>query len=145
MKLRSTTTLLLTLTACAALSGGTAATTGALAMQAPSPTAKPKVLVFFKSESAELTPSGLFLVEEVGRRLDSEDAGKSARLVGHANEMADAEADLALSIERAKAVEMVLLDQGIAADRITAYGVGREGTGHGISRDFDKRVDFFVE
>jgi outer membrane protein OmpA-like peptidoglycan-associated protein len=80
--------------------------------------------VLFATNKAELLPTAQVKLQEVGKALTQQD--KDARIVveGHTDAQGADDMNLALSQRRADAVKTYLVSQGIAADRITAVGIG---------------------
>lgn len=81
--------------------------------------------VLFASGQVQLVDGGLASLEEVVDLLQTEPA-KKIRVEGHTDSRGDAEANLQLSDQRANAVMEALISLGVAADRITALGMGED-------------------
>jgi len=95
----------------------------------PAATDLPKRFVFddlnFESGSTQLTPDGQRALSSLLAVLK---AYPSVRVVleGHTDATGDAAANKTLSQQRAEAVKQMLVDGGVAADRIGAQGYGQE-------------------
>jgi len=81
--------------------------------------------VLFASGQVQLVDGGLSSLEEVVDLLQTEPE-KQIRVEGHTDSRGDAEANLQLSDQRANAVMEALISLGVAADRVTALGMGED-------------------
>ncbi len=81
--------------------------------------------VLFASGQVQLVDGGLASLEEVVDLLQTE-PDKKIRVEGHTDSRGDAEANLQLSDQRANAVMEALISLGVAADRISALGMGED-------------------
>ena len=81
--------------------------------------------VLFASGQVQLVDGGLASLEEVVDLLQTE-PDKKIRVEGHTDSRGDAEANLQLSDQRATAVMEALISLGVAADRVTALGMGED-------------------
>ena len=81
--------------------------------------------VLFASGQMQLVEGGLASLEEVVDLLQTE-PDKKIRVEGHTDSRGDAEANLQLSDQRANAVMEALVSLGVAADRVTALGMGED-------------------
>ena len=81
--------------------------------------------VLFASGQAQLVEGGRSSLEEVVDLLQTE-PDKKIRVEGHTDSRGDAEANLELSEKRAQAVREALISLGVAADRVTALGMGED-------------------
>lgn len=81
--------------------------------------------VLFASGEVELVEGGQSSLEEVVDLLQTE-PDKQIRVEGHTDSRGDAEANVLLSEQRAQAVRQALINLGVAADRITALGMGED-------------------
>jgi outer membrane protein OmpA-like peptidoglycan-associated protein len=81
--------------------------------------------VLFASGQTTLVEGGLSSLEEVVDLLQTE-PDKQIRVEGHTDSLGDAEANLLLSEQRAKAVLEALVSLGVASDRISSLGMGED-------------------
>ena len=81
--------------------------------------------VLFASGQVQLVEGGLASLEEVVDLLQTE-PNKKIRVEGHTDSRGDAEANLQLSDQRANAVMEALVSLGVAAERVTALGMGED-------------------
>ena len=81
--------------------------------------------VLFASGQVQLVDGGLASLEEVVDLLQTEPS-KKIRVEGHTDSRGEAEANLELSDLRANAVMEALVSLGVAADRVTALGMGED-------------------
>ena len=81
--------------------------------------------VLFASGQTMLVEGGLSSLEEVVDLLQTE-PDKKIRVEGHTDSLGDAEANLLLSEQRAKAVLEALVSLGVASDRISSLGMGED-------------------
>jgi outer membrane protein OmpA-like peptidoglycan-associated protein len=81
--------------------------------------------VLFASGETELVEGGLSSLEEVVDLLQTE-PDKKIRVEGHTDSLGDAETNMQLSEKRAQAVRDALISLGVAADRVTALGMGED-------------------
>ena len=81
--------------------------------------------VLFASGQTTLVEGGRSSLAEVVDLLQTE-PDKKIRVEGHTDSLGDAEANLSLSEQRAQAVLEALVSLGVAADRISALGMGED-------------------
>jgi outer membrane protein OmpA-like peptidoglycan-associated protein len=81
--------------------------------------------VLFASGQTQLVEGGLSSLKEVVDLLQTE-PDKKIRVEGHTDSLGDAETNLQLSEQRAQAVREALISLGVAADRVTALGMGED-------------------
>ncbi len=81
--------------------------------------------VLFASGETGLVEGGRSSLEEVVDLLQTEPS-KKIRVEGHTDSSGDSERNLGLSGQRAQAVRDALIELGVAADRITAVGMGED-------------------
>ena len=81
--------------------------------------------VLFASGQTTLVEGGRSSLEEVVDLLQTE-PDKKIRVEGHTDSRGDAEANLLLSEQRAKAVLEALVSLGVASDRISSEGMGED-------------------
>ena len=81
--------------------------------------------VLFASGEVELVEGGQSSLEEVVDLLQAE-PDKKIRVEGHTDSSGDSETNLELSEQRAQAVRQALINLGVAADRVTALGMGED-------------------
>lgn len=81
--------------------------------------------VLFASGEAQLVEGGRSSLEEVVDLLQTE-PDKKIRVEGHTDSLGDAETNLKLSEQRAQAVREALISLGVAAERISAMGMGED-------------------
>jgi len=97
-------------------------------MKAPKkPEFEPVVLksgALFTSGKATLGSAGLSELDALAAKIKATDTIRSIEIIGHTDSMGDAAMNQTLSESRAAAVKAYLVKQGIAADRITASGMG---------------------
>jgi outer membrane protein OmpA-like peptidoglycan-associated protein len=110
----------------AAPSRGIRAVTPGPAPRAPAPAPSIDLAIPFNSGAATVAPKGAGIVAALGHALASPDlAGDHFKIEGHADTVGVAAANLALSQRRAESVVATLTERyGIAADRLSAVGVG---------------------
>ena len=89
----------------------------------------PKTFVFdhlnFETGSTQLTPESGATVNDLAQVLKAY-PNAQVQLTGHTDNTGTPEANLTLSRDRANAVMGMLVNQGVAADRITTAGYGQE-------------------
>ncbi len=81
--------------------------------------------VVFASGQATLVEGGRSSLEEVVDLLQTE-PDKKIRVEGHTDSLGDADENLLLSEQRAKAVLEALVSMGVASDRISSLGMGED-------------------
>jgi len=81
--------------------------------------------VLFASGEVHLVEGAQSSLEEVVDLLQTE-PDKKIRVEGHTDSRGDAEANLQLSGQRAQAVREALINLGVAADRVSALGMGED-------------------
>ena len=91
--------------------------------------AAPRTFVFdhlnFESGSIQLTPDSTKTVNDLAQILRAY-PNAHIQLTGHTDNTGSADANRALSSSRADAVKVMLVSQGVAADRITTQGFGQD-------------------
>jgi len=102
----------------------------------PAPKVEPKKPAFepvvlksgalFASGKASLGNDGLSELDALAAKIKATDTIRSIEIIGHTDSMGDAAMNQKLSESRAAAVKAYLVKQGIAADRITASGMGED-------------------
>lgn len=103
--------------------------------------------VLFELGQTELQPSARSNLDDVAELLLSE-PDKRVRIEGHTDASGPAGVNERISLERAEAVKAALVGMGVAADRITAIGMGEEfpiasnDSAEGRSRN--RRVDVIL-
>ncbi len=105
--------------------------------------------VLFTSDKAELLPTAEAKLSEVARALTQQN--RDARIVveGHTDSQGSDSYNLDLSMQRAEAVRAYLTEHGVAADRISAKGmgesqpIGKNSTPQG--RANNRRVEIVVQ
>lgn len=80
-------------------------------------------IVEFESGSANLTPTGLGILDDIAGVLQGL-GNKAVTITGHTDNVGNPTANLALSNERAEAVKKYLIDQNIHAARFSTTGKG---------------------
>ena len=116
----------------------------ALAALPPAPVS---FLVYFLSGSDEFTEESKIhvaqLIEEMGRRPSPE-----ITVIGHTDRVGSDQANDALSLQRAGRVKELLIQRGVAADRINAAGRGERDplvpTADGVDEPRNRRVEISV-
>jgi len=138
------------------LSGALHAAEGGIAFSAPSSTetkadafARKTLTVTFKSGSAELDQNGKTIIEIGFADVARQFAGSRVRLVGHTDNVGNAQSNLTLSMRRAEAVKVYLVKKyGFDPNRFITQGkgqtvpVGSNDTEDG--REKNRRVDFEI-
>jgi outer membrane protein OmpA-like peptidoglycan-associated protein len=81
--------------------------------------------VLFASGEVQLVEGGQSSLEEVVDLLQTEPE-KKIRVEGHTDSSGDAQENLELSEQRAQAVREALINLGVAADRVSALGMGED-------------------
>lgn len=81
--------------------------------------------VVFASGSDVLTPEAMAVLDEVVAAMERHPS-PVVEVAGHTDDVGDAEANAALSQRRAASVRAYLVDQGIAAERLSSLGVGED-------------------
>jgi OmpA-OmpF porin, OOP family len=89
----------------------------------------PKTFVFdhlnFDTGGAQLTPDSVQTVNNLSQVLKAYPNAR-VQLSGHTDNSGSAEANQALSLDRANAVKAMLVNQGVPAERISAQGFGQD-------------------
>lgn len=117
-----------------------------VAAPAPAPMAK-TFEVFFDFDKYNITPAGQKVIDQA---VASAKAGNATRidLTGHTDTVGSDKYNLALSLKRANAVKAVMVKEGIAADIISAKGVGKAGllvpTPDGVREAQNRRVEILI-
>ena len=87
----------------------------------------PQTFVFdhlnFQSGSSQITPDSLKSVNDLAQILKAY-PNVQVQVVGHTDNIGNAESNQALSLARAEAVKTVLVGQGISAERVATQGFG---------------------
>lgn len=81
-------------------------------------------VVNFASGSAEVPPGARGVLRAAARALAGRPAADRLRITGHTDNVGDAAANLALSLQRALAVRAVLIGEGVPDDTLLADGAG---------------------
>lgn len=94
---------------------------------APAPVPDVVVLkgVNFANNSAQLTPESATILDDVAQRLNQR-RDVRAEVAGHTDDRGDANYNRSLSQRRAESVRNYLVSKGVAADRLTARGYGKD-------------------
>jgi len=106
-----------------------------------------KVVLYFETGSTTLRPESNRQLNEFAGAMAA-DPNAHVNVTGYTDNLGNAATNTSLSQERADAVKSDLVRQGIAADRITAKGLGEEdpiadnATAHG--RELNRRVSVEV-
>ena len=82
--------------------------------------------VLFATNKSELLPAAQTKLQEVARALTQQDKDSKILIEGHTDSQGADDMNMALSQRRAESVKNYLVSQGMAADRITAVGVGKQ-------------------
>lgn len=104
-------------------------------------------IVEFESGSAILTASGLKILDEMAAAMNKVQ-GKNIKIVGHTDNVGQAQSNLKLSQQRAEAVKNYLISKNIAAVRLSLEGKGAQqpvadnSTAEG--RQKNRRIEFIV-
>jgi outer membrane protein OmpA-like peptidoglycan-associated protein len=103
----------------------------------------PEQAIFFEVGSATLDANALSTAREVARTLLKKEG--AVQLTGHADDQGPEARNDELSLQRAEAVKKVLVEAGVAADRLSTRGAGRrepvtQSTGFG--RSLNRSVTF---
>lgn len=80
--------------------------------------------VLFQSAQSELMPAAQVKLNDVAKALIEEDPLSTMVIEGHTDSQGGADFNQTLSQKRAESVRAYLVTQGVAADRITAQGLG---------------------
>ena len=99
----------------------------------------------FEESSAEITPASFDLIDEVGNALRPCLGGIIA-ITGHTDNSGPEPGNLALSLDRARAVREALVERGIPRDGLRARGVGSSTPVEGLEPGdpANRRIDFSV-
>ncbi|MEQ3637323.1 MAG: OmpA family protein [Thalassolituus sp.] len=101
----------------------------------------------FELDSAKLTATSRPLVDRLGKALTSQ-TNFNVEIAGHTDSTGSAEYNETLSDKRAKAVRQYLIDNGVAAERLTARGYGEmvpvASNETSSGRAMNRRVEFRV-
>ncbi len=81
------------------------------------------LFAFAKSDRADMLPGGR---DELKKVADALKASKAAvvQVIGHTDRIGSEQSNLALSQRRAETVRAILAEEGVAADSLSAHGVG---------------------
>jgi outer membrane protein OmpA-like peptidoglycan-associated protein len=82
--------------------------------------------VLFATNKSELLPAAQTKLQDVARALTQQDPDSRILIEGHTDSQGADDMNMALSQRRAESVKNYLVSQGIAADRITATGLGKQ-------------------
>ncbi len=118
-----TTTLLLALASCAALTGGTAQ--------------QPAYTVFFSEHSSQLEPQAVDVIAQAASAAKAA-PGSRVLVLGYTDSAGSKPDDVVLSRQRAQRVADALGADGIAPGRIAQQGRGQTGQDPGVE---SRRVD----
>jgi outer membrane protein OmpA-like peptidoglycan-associated protein len=105
--------------------------------------------VLFTSGKADLLPAAQVKLNEIAKALTEQDPDSTMVVEGHTDSQGGADFNQELSQRRAEAVRTYLVSRGLAADRITATGLGLtrpvadNGTAEG--RANNRRVEIVVK
>ena len=99
----------------------------------------------FEEASAELLPVSLVLIDEVAEALRP-CLGSIIAITGHTDQSGTEPGNLALSMDRARAVREALVSRGIPRDGLRAQGVGSAEPVEGLAADdpANRRIEFSV-
>jgi OmpA-OmpF porin, OOP family len=99
----------------------------------------------FTEGSAAIDPASYPLVDEVVRALRPCD-GSLFAITGHTDESGEAEANLSLSLDRARTVREMLAQRGIPRDALRPIGAGSQEPLEGLDRTdpANRRIEFSV-
>jgi len=106
-----------------------------------------KFVLYFELDSDTLTPESVEAFEQV---FDDISARKhfEVTVVGHTDTTAATDYNHGLSLERARQIESMLVDRGLAGDEITAYGRGEldplVATADDVAEPLNRRVEIMV-
>jgi outer membrane protein OmpA-like peptidoglycan-associated protein len=119
---------------------------GGLLSDVPEP---PKLFVlYFREGSTDLVDESNSLIPELFQEMKRR-AGVDIQLVGHTDTVGDAAANDALSVQRAKIVEEMLVKMGMSLDIMRATGRGEreplEPTGDNVASVFNRRVEVYIK
>lgn len=114
---------------------------------AQAPAAAPDTfIVYFDWDSAQITPAGQQVLNEV---LGALQAGTPVSVTGHADRSGPEDYNMGLSLRRADAVREVLINGGVSADQITVSGRGEEEpavpTADGVREQANRRVEIIIQ
>jgi outer membrane protein OmpA-like peptidoglycan-associated protein len=102
--------------------------------------------VVFELGSADLTPAGLVLVN---RFAQSQNNGGSMLIEVHTDSQGSAGRNQLMSQSRADAIRAILVNAGIAEDRIFSVGLGNSqpltANSSEASREANRRVELYIE
>lgn len=105
-------------------------------------------IIEFESGSATLTASGQQILDEMAIALNKV-GGKKVKVIGHTDSSGDANKNLTLSQQRAAAVKNYLIGKNIAAENLTAEGLGsNQPVAENITaegRRKNRRIEFEVQ
>ncbi|UHD14370.1 OmpA family protein [Thiocapsa bogorovii] len=103
--------------------------------------------LLFQPAMATLTGEDLPTLDRIAALLETY-PDLSVRIEGHTDSLGDAAANLALSQERAEAVEQALIERGVAPERLTAQGIGPQrpiaDNATPAGRAQNRRVEIYV-
>ncbi|MXO90194.1 OmpA family protein [Pontixanthobacter aquaemixtae] len=103
--------------------------------------------IYFESESAQITPSGLRLLESLVK-YHLADSGKHVHLEGHADTSLTEAESMKLSKARALAVAKAFVDLGVDPSRISVTYAGEmdqaRRTADGVREPLNRRVEMTV-
>lgn len=104
-------------------------------------------IIEFESGSARLTPKGMAILDEMLAKMrDMKDI--RVQIIGHTDNVGQAQANQALSLARAQAVRIYLVEHGIASTSLSALGKGADdpvadnASAEGRARN--RRIEFKV-
>lgn len=104
-------------------------------------------IIEFESGSSILTLTGTKILDEMVIALNKVQ-GKNIKIIGHTDNLGDAQKNIKLSIERAEAVKKYLVDKNISANRLTTTGLGSEkpiaDNNNPSGRKRNRRIEFEV-
>jgi outer membrane protein OmpA-like peptidoglycan-associated protein len=103
----------------------------------------------FTTNSAELLPSAKPKLDEIADALQAQPQSSHVKVEGHTDSTGSPQTNDALSQKRAQAVADYLESKGVASDRITAQGMGKQDPvshAHDAEgRALNRRVDIMIE
>lgn len=105
--------------------------------------------IYFEFDSAVILPESHALLDAVAKALAGHPEVLVVRVEGHTDSQGDADYNQKLSDARAASVRDYLVKAGVAADRLTAVGLGEtkllDPADTDAAHDTNRRVEFYVE
>lgn len=103
----------------------------------------------FESASPTLLPEAAANIEQVATYANGQYAGREIMVEGHTDSRGSADFNLQLSQDRADSVKAALVAAGIAAERITALGLGEDfpvdSNESEVGRSRNRRVEIVIQ